>query len=577
MSNTAAALGIKRERHFVPADFTVTDWAGLEPFYNELLDRPLPNLETLKQWLRDRSELDSVVSEEYRWRYINMTRDTRDMEITEKLQFFYKEIDPKLNSINFQLNQKLVAVPFLNDLDPAQYFIYLRNVRKQIELYREENLPLFKELKLKENEYAAISGSMEIEYQGNTLTLQQAGKYLKNPDRNVREEVYRKISECRQAQQQKLDDLFDELLKLRHQVALNTGFENYRDYKFAAMGRFDYTPDDCTAFHNSVAEVVAPIVAKLVEKRKQKLGVDPLKPWDLDVDTNGKQALKPYEDGTDLTNKTIGVLDSVDHYFAECMENMKERGYLDLDSRSGKAPGGYNMTLPETGSAFIFMNSAGTDRDVKTMVHEAGHAVHSFLSHQQELIYFRQYPSEVAELASMSMELFTMPHWSVFYADSEELRQSQKLQLEGILKVLPWIAIIDKFQHWIYTNPGHTQQERKENWLAIYREFHVGDPTDWNGLEEGLAYMWHKQLHLFEVPFYYIEYGMAQLGAVAMWRQMLQHGQQAIENYKAALALGYTRSIGEIYSTAGVEFRFDKEYISELVSFLQAEYAKYDN
>lgn len=577
MSNTAAALGIKKERHFVPADFTVSDWAGLEPFYNGLLDRPIPNLEALKQWLRDRSELDSVVSEEFRWRYINMTRDTRDMEVTEKLQFYYKEIDPKLNSINFQLNQKLVAVPFLNDLDPAQYFIYLRNVRKQIDLYREENLPLFKEMKLKENEYAAIIGSLEIEYQGNTLTLQQANKFLKNPDRNVREEVYRKITECRQAQQQKLDDLFDELLKLRHQVAVNTGFENYRDYKFAAMGRFDYTPADCTAFHNSVAEVVAPVVAKLVEKRKQKLGVDPLKPWDLDVDTNGKQALKPYEDGTDLTNKTIGVLDSVDHYFAECLENMKEHGYLDLDSRSGKAPGGYNMTLPETGSAFIFMNSAGTDRDVKTMVHEAGHAVHSFLSHQQELIYFRQYPSEVAELASMSMELFTMPHWSVFYADSEELKQSQKLQLEGILKVLPWIAIIDKFQHWIYTNPGHTQQERKETWLATYKEFHATDPTDWNGLEEGLAYMWHKQLHLFEVPFYYIEYGMAQLGAVAMWRQMLQHGQQAIENYKAALTLGYTRSIGEIYSTAGVEFRFDKEYISELVSFLQAEYAKYDS
>ncbi len=577
MSNPAAALGIKKERQFIPADFTVVDWAGLEPYYNKLLDRPIPNLETLKQWLRDRSELDSAVSEEYRWRYINMTRDTRDAEITEKLQFFYKDIDPKLNALNFQLNQKLVAVPFLNDLDPNQYFIYLRNVRKQIELYREENLPLFKELKLKENEYASITSNLEIEYQGNTLTLQQANKFLKNPDRNVREEVYRKISECRLAQAQKLDDLFDELLKIRHQVALNAGFDNYRDYKFASMGRFDYTPADCSAFHNSVAEVVTPVVAKLVEERKQKLGVDKLKPWDLDVDTNGKQALKPYEDGIDLTNKTIGVLDSVDHYFAQCLGDMQERGFLDLDSRSGKAPGGYNMTLPETGSAFIFMNSAGTDRDVKTMVHEAGHAVHSFLSHQQELIYFRQYPSEVAELASMSMELFTMPHWSVFYADSDELKQSQKLQLAGILKVLPWIAIIDKFQHWLYTNPGHTQQERKENWLAIFREFHAGDPTDWNGLEENLAYMWHKQLHLFEVPFYYIEYGMAQLGAVAMWRQMLLHGQQAIDNYKTALTLGYTRSIGEIYSTAGVEFRFDKDYISELVSFLQGEYEKYDS
>ncbi len=564
-----------KTRRFVPADFTITDWAGLEPYYQELLDRPINNVGMLQQWLADRSEIDSIVSEEFRWRYINMTRDTRDTEASEKLQFYYKEIDPKLNATNFELNKKLVASPFINELDPQQYFIYLRNVRKQIDLYREENLPLFKELKLKENEYAAITGNLEIEHDGKKLTLQQANTYLKNPDRNVRETVYRKVSECRMAVKQRLEDLFDELLQLRHRIALNAGFGNYRDYKFASMGRFDYTPADCEAFHHSVEEVVTPIVAGLIQDRKQKLGVDPLKPWDLDVDTTGRPALKPYQNGTELATKTLEVLDSVDHYFAECLQKMRERGYLDLDSRSGKAPGGYNMTLPETGSAFIFMNSAGTDRDVKTMVHEAGHAVHSFLSHQQELVYFRQYPSEVAELASMSMELFTMPHWSIFYSDSEELKLSQKLQLEGIIKVLPWIAIIDKFQHWIYTHPGHTQQQRKEVWASIYREFHQGDPTDWNGLEEKLAHLWHKQLHLFEVPFYYIEYGMAQLGAVAMWRQMLQRGPEAINNYKEALTLGYTRSIGDIYRTAGIEFRFDKEYINELMAFLMAEYEQY--
>ncbi len=575
MSNGAAANSASKHRSFIPVDFEVVSWHQLEPHYQQLLDRPIPNVGVLQQWLKDRSELDSAVSEDYRWRYINMTRDTRDVETTDRLQFYYKEVDPYLSAINFQLNKKLAESPFLNELDEQKYFIYLRNVRKQISLFREENLPLQKELKLRENEYAAIIGNMEITYGGKTLTLQQANAYLKNPDRNVRQEVFNLMGERRLQDKQKLEDLFDELLKLRHQVAVNAGFENYRDYKFASMGRFDYTPADCKAFQNTVAEVVTPIMVKLMETRQAKLGLDPLKPWDLDVDTTGRKALKPYADGTDLANKTIQVLDSVDHYFAQCLENMRQNNLLDLDSRSGKAPGGYNMTLPETGSAFIFMNSAGTDRDVKTMVHEAGHAVHSFLSHPLELIYFRSYPSEVAELASMSMELFTMQHWNLFYADDEELRQSKKLQLEGIIKVLPWIAIIDKFQHWIYTHPGHTQQQRKDTWLSIYREFHLGDPTNWSGLEENQAHMWHKQLHLFEVPFYYIEYGMAQLGAVAMWRQMLQNRPQAIANYKAALSLGYTRPIGEIYSTAGIEFRFDKEYINELMGFLLAEYEKF--
>lgn len=574
MRNEVGAQGVKANRNYIPADFEVTDWEGLERYYQELLDRPVTNTALLQQWLKDRSELDSAVSEDFRWRYINMTRDTRDQEVKDRLQFYYKEIDSKLNAINFQLNKKLVESPFLEELDPNKYTIYLRNVRNHINLFREENLPLQKELKLKENEYAAIIGDMEILFDGKTLTLQQANTYLKSPDRNIRQDAFNAMGKRRLHDKQKLEDLFDELLKLRHQVALNAGFENYRDYKFASMGRFDYTPADCEAFHETVAEVVTPLLVKLMHNRQDKLGLDPLKPWDLDVDITGRKALKPYTDGADLANKTIQVLDSVDPYFAQCLENMRDNDLLDLDSRSGKAPGGYNMTLPETGSAFIFMNSAGTDRDVKTMVHEAGHAVHSFLSHQLELMYFRSYPSEVAELASMSMELFTMQHWGLFYADTDELRQSQKLQLEGIIKVLPWIAIIDKFQHWIYTHPSHTQQERKDTWLSIFREFHQGDPTSWSGLEEYQAHMWHKQLHLFEVPFYYIEYGMAQLGAVAMWRQMLENPSKAVENYKKALSLGYTATIGDIYSTAGIEFRFDKAYIDELMGFLLAEYEK---
>lgn len=575
MSN-GTAVGTNKTRRFLSNDFEVTDWATLEPYYQQLLDRPINNLAMLEDWLQDRSELDSAVGEDSRWRYIEMTRDTRNQDVSDRLQYFYQEIDPKLSAFNFQLNKKLVETPYLEELDQQQYFVFLRNVRKQIDLYREENLPIIKELRLKEKEYAVTIGGMTVQHDGKTLTMQQAGVYMKNPDRNVREEMYRKISDCWVAVRQQLDDLFDELMGLRQQIATNAGFSNYRDYKFASMGRFDYTPADCEDFQNSVADVVTPEMAKLLQQRQQKLGIDPMRPWDLDIDTSGRPALKPYANADELADKTINVLDSIDHYFAECLADMRQTGYLDLDSRLGKAPGGYNMSLPETGKAFIFMNSAGTDRDVKTMVHEAGHAVHTYLSHPLRLMYFRAYPAEVAELASMSMELFTMGHWGMFYADSDDLRQSQKQQLEGIIKVLPWIAIVDKFQHWLYTHPGHTQEERRKQWLSIYREFHKGDPTDWSGFEERLASLWHKQLHIFELPFYYIEYGMAQLGAVAMWRQMLQKGPQAIENYKNALALGYTRPIGEIYATAGIEFKFDKAYISELIDFLLAEQQKFE-
>lgn len=574
MSQEQAATS--QNKTFLPTDLLLTDWHSVSGYYDELLSRSIANADELMQWLRDRSELDTLIGEDYRWRYVNMTRDTKNAAYKERVDFFHKEIDPKLKSVSFQLNKKLVESPFIKELDQDQFMVYLRGVATQIQLYREENLPLFTEMRGLENEYGSIVGDMSIEYNGQTYTLQQAAKFTKSNDRAVRKEVFELITERRLQDKEQLDALFDKLLALRHKVALNCGFDNYRDYKFAAMGRFDYTPEDCFAFHESIEQVVVPMATKLMQQQQAELGLDILKPWDTEVEPNVDAPLQPFETSDELVDRSVLALSKVDAAFGELLVTMRERDMLDLESRAGKAPGGYNMTMPKTGLPFIFMNAAGTDRDVKTMVHEAGHAVHSKLSHPLELAGFKKYPSEVAELASMSMELFTMPYWDAYYDNTEDLKRSQINQLTGIVKVLRWIACIDQFQHWIYTNPGHTAQDRKANWLETYRRFH-DEPVDWSDNADAEAYMWQRQLHLFEVPFYYIEYGFAQLGAVAMWRQYQQNPEQAIANYQEALKLGYTKTIPQIYERAGISFRFDEAYIQELMDLLWSAYEELVN
>jgi oligoendopeptidase F len=338
---------------------------------------------------------------------------------------------------------------------------------------------------------------------------------------------------------------------------------------FAAMGRFDYSPEDCFDFHASIQNQVLPLVKELNIQRSQALGY-PLKPWDLEVDVSNRTALEPFTSGADLLDKTIRCFRKVDDYFAWCIETMDNMERLDLESRKGKAPGGYNYPMAETNVPFIFMNAASSTRDVETMVHEGGHAVHSFLSKDLELSAFKNCPSEVAELASMSMELISYDGQDEFYKNKEDFNRAKNEHIEGIIKILPWIATIDKFQHWVYTNPNHTADDRKKYWLKLSDEFGTGT-VDWSNYEHYRAYTWQKQLHLFEVPFYYIEYGMAQLGAIAIWKNYLSNKPLALKQYKEALSLGYTKTIGEIYKTAGIEFNFSAHYIRELMQFVKSE------
>jgi oligoendopeptidase F len=567
MTNTLAAP-VARERKFLPAGFKITDWEALQPYFEDLKAREISSADDLHRWLDDVSELESVISEDASWRQIRMTLDTTNEDYEKAFTYFVTEIEPKMKPYGFELNKKLVASPFAEDLDKAQYFPYLRSVRNSIELYREENIPIQSELSVLAQQFGVISSKMTIEHEGKEYTLQQAARLLQDPDRDVREQVFRKIAARRLQDKDALNELFDKLLARRQQVALNAGFANYRDYKFRELGRFDYTPEDCFQFHEAVREHIVPLHRMLMEYRRKRLGLDRLKPWDTDAEPVGTEPLHPFREGNELTEKAIDVFTRLNPFFGDCLTTMRGMKRLDLDSRKGKAPGGYNCPLAETGVPFIFMNAAGTMGDVITMMHEGGHAVHSFLSHPLPLSSFKEYPMEIAELASMSMELFTMEHWDVFFKDEKELKRAKVEEMERVISVLPWIATIDKYQHWLYTHVGHSVGEREAAWMDILNEFSTG-AVDWSGFEEYRRNFWQKQLHLYEVPFYYIEYGIAQLGAIAMWRQYRGNKQQALGNYQKALSLGYTRTLKELYETAGIRFDFSPAYIAELGDFVR--------
>ena len=560
----------KLPRHYLPVDFEIKDWEGLLPFFQELEEREIDSVTTLEQWLKDASELEAAISEEVCWRQIKMTCDTENKELEASFTFFMMEIQPKMQPFSDRLNKKLLDCKFTSELDTQKYFTYLRNVKKNIDLFEEKNIPLIAELNVLQQQFGVIAGKMTVRVNGQEYTLQQATRFLEDPDRNLREEVYHKINKRRLADKDALNELFSTLLAKRNEVAINAGFHSYTEFRFLELGRFDYTQDDCFQFHEAVKLHVMPLVNELYEARRKKLGIDTLRPWDIDAEPLGTKPLHPFNDGNELTDKAIACFDKLMPFFGDCLRKMKAMGHLDLDSRKGKAPGGYNCPLAESGAPFIFMNAAGQLDDVTTMVHEGGHAIHSFLAHPLELNGFKEYPMEIAEVASMSMELFSMDYWNVFFKTSEELHRAKEQQLERVITIFPWIATIDKFQHWVYKNPQHSLEERAKAWVEISDEF-TSPVLNYDGLDEYRSYGWQRQLHLYEVPFYYIEYGIAQLGAIGMWQQFKKNKDAALNNYIQALSLGATTTLPNLFKAAGLEFNFSPEYISKLMQFVKSE------
>ncbi|WNJ21107.1 M3 family oligoendopeptidase [Pontibacter sp. G13] len=561
----------KAERTFVPVDFQITDWESLEPFYQHLLSEEVQSLEDLENFLKMRNELDAMVEEELAWRYIRMTCHIDDEDLKSAYSYYVEQIWPKVTIQSDLLNRKIAEHPAFSQLPDQPYLTYVRKLKRQIALFHEENIPLITKSQTLSREHGNIMGAMTITHEGKELTIQQASKLLEAPDRTLREEAWSKIHARRNQDAERLQDVFDELLELRNQIAVNAGYPNYTQYKFDQLGRFDYTLEDTHLFHDAVEAEVKPIYEALLRERQGKLGLDTLRPWDLSVDIFGSSPLHPFDSAEELRDKTIDILRRIKPELGDMIQIMVDRGFMDLESRKGKAPGGYNYPLMESGVPFIFMNAAGTQVDVTTILHEAGHAIHSFFTSKIPINALKQTPSEVAELASMSMELLSLDGYDEFYSSEADRARAKKNQLLRCISVIPWIATIDAFQQWLYNNPTHTREERAAKWRECYHRFH-GNLVDWTGFEGYFDQFWIKQGHVFDVPFYYIEYGLAQLGALAVWKNYRQNPAEGLEAYLSALQLGYMAPIPKIYEQAGIEFNFSKDYVRECMTYCKESY-----
>ncbi|TVQ62021.1 MAG: M3 family oligoendopeptidase [Phycisphaerales bacterium] len=567
---------------FVPADLDGASWSAVEPLVRALLAREVASPEAFESWLHDRSELEAACSESAAILYIAMTCHTHDEAKQGAYTAYISEVAPELKRAGFRLDERQVELADRFPLPAARFGVLDRDTRAEVELFREENVPLQTELDKLSQKYDQIAGAMTVEFDGQERTLPQMGRYQESTDRELRERAWRAVTDRRLQEREAIDAVFDEMIGLRHKVAQNAGFADYVGYAFRARRRFDYTPADCVAFHDAVAELVVPVVRDLDASRVSSLGVDRLRPWDLSVDVKGRSALEPFEDGKDLVTRTTRALERLDPRLAAMFRTLGDGSgsqgaeggaCLDLDSRRGKAPGGYQYNRDRSRVPFIFMNAAGLHRDVETMVHEAGHAFHSMLAKEEPLLHYRHSPIEFAEVASMTMELLTMPYWDEYYNDPESLARAQRKQLEGAVGLLPWIATIDAYQHWLYANPGHTRAERTAHWLGLDGRF--GHTVDWSTIEPARETQWQRQGHLFGSPFYYIEYGIAQLGALGLWLHSLEHGEaSAIDRYMAALRLGGSKPLPELFEAAGLPFDFGKATIARLAERVADELAK---
>jgi oligoendopeptidase F len=538
-----------------------------QALFKQLLQRELPDSESLRKWILDWSELSSALAEESARRYVAMTCDTKNKEAAENYEFFVSNIEPIILEETEKLQRKMIAHGNLSDLE-NEFGNWFRAVCTDLELFNEKNIPLETELNLEIQKYQKITGGMSVQYKGETKTMQQMNPYLQTPNREEREEAWRLLTERRLQDSEALDNAFDKLFSLRIQIAKNSGYENYLDYIFKAKHRFDYTPKHCKDFHESIEKIILPLQKEILQSRAKKMGLPKLRPWDLSCDPEGRPALKPFASGTELISKCGNLFSRLNPQWKEWYGTLERENLIDADSRLGKAPGGYQIAFDKSRVPFIFMNAAGTNQDVYTLLHESGHAFHQFAMAKQELFAFRDVPSEFAEVASMSMELLGSEDLSDFYSETDCCR-SRTDTLQDIISLFPWVAIIDAFQHELYARPNHTAKERKEIWLALQERFDSG--IDWAGLENARSYLWQKQLHLFECPFYYVEYGIAQLGALQIYANAKKDRNLAVQNLIKAEKLGSSKPLPELFATAGIKFDFSPKAMEPLAQIIMDE------
>ncbi len=553
---------------FIPATLDATQWSQLEPLYQKLLDRTLKCENCLQGLILDRSELDAAAAEAEANLYIAMTCHTDDADIKARFLKFVEEVDPNLKRVGFDLDRKIVESPHASALDQARYGTLLRSLKQEVKLFRVENVPLQTEVTKLDQQYSEINGAMTVQFDGTERTLPQMARFLEETDRARREASWRVVAERRLQDVTSIDAIYDAMLQLRAKMAANAGYPNFRDFQHDRLQRFDYTPAHCAAFHEAVEKTCVPLARRMHERRAKALGLTALRPWDLKVDVKGRSPLRPFEGADQMVERTSKVYHRMDSELAQMFDSMRGGGCLDLESRKGKAPGGYQYQRQLSRVPFIFMNAAGMHRDLTTMVHEAGHAFHSLLSKNDPILAYRGSPMEFAEVASMSQELLTLPYLEEFFSTADAERARREL-LEGVISMLPWIAQIDAFQHWVYLNPGHSSAERTKAWLDLDARF--GGALDWSGIEGSRAHMWQRQLHLFGMPFYYIEYGIAQLGALQLWLASKKSEKDALAAYKRALTLGGSKPLPELFAAAGLRFDFGPGTVQSLMDAVGAE------
>jgi oligoendopeptidase F len=560
-----------RPRRFVPQLCTAGAWEEVSRLFDGLEAR-LEKVHTsaeLETWLIDWGELSAFLDEEGSRRYIAMTCHTDDAAAERAYLEYVEQIEPQSKPRQFALCRRYLEHSQRGKLAQARYLVFDRNTAVAVELYRDENVPLETAEACLGQQYQKLMGGLTVTYEGEERTLTQMAPVLEEPNRVKRQEAWELVARRRLHEADRLDALFDQLLSIRWRIAANAGFASPRDYIFRRLGRFDYTPEDCLRFHDAVEAAVVPLLRRLQAQRRQELGLAELRPWDLAADSRGRPPLRPFRDGEELLQKTQNIFNRLHPALALDFRKLSDYRLLDLDNRKGKAPGGYQSALAEARLPFIFMNAVGLQMDVETLLHEAGHAFHALACAEEDFYAYRStIPMEFCEVASMSMELLGNEFLEVFYP-AEQVRRARKVHLEGIVKALGWIAAVDAFQHWIYTHRDHSPAERNRAWLEIFARFE-GDVV-WEGFVDVRARLWHRQLHLYLCPFYYIEYGIAQLGALQIWARSCEDREGALKAYRQALALGGSQPLPELFRAAGCRFDFGEATMRPLVERVEAE------
>ena len=542
-------------------------WEKLEPYYQELKKRPISQSD-VEAWLADWTQVSELTDEIYNRLYVATSVNTADENAEKLLNAFMEKVYPKAMQAEQDLKQKLLE----SGLEHKGFAIPLRNMRAEADLFREENLPLKVEEEKLSVAYDKIVGAQTVEWEGAEKTVAQMEAVWRDPDREKRKRAWDVYIGRKLQDRQAVNESWRKFFALRCKMAANAGRKDYRIYCWQDKKRFDYTPEDCLRFQDAIEEAVVPAVSRLWQRRKEKLGIQDLRYYDIFVDMSDEPPLKPFKDVRALTDGGSRMFYRVAPQFGAYFDLMDKEELLDLDNRKNKAYGGYCTDFSASKRPFIFSNAVGIHRDVQTLIHEGGHCFHAFETFKLPYMQQRWTPMEFNEVASMAMELLASPYLTAekggFYTEKDAARALVDF-LEESVRFWPYMAIVDAFQHWAYLHPdeGGDPDKCDAKWDELEDRFRPD--LDWSGDEDAKVTGWHRKDHIHQAPFYYVEYGLAQLGAVQVWANALKDQAKAVEAYQRALALGGTVTLPELFATAGAKLAFDAGTLGKAVRLME--------